>query len=265
MDYLKKNTIDEYMRHIQDEAKKAFGLDILNYITINSLYDETVVSLQVKPCEYKIVTLDSVAYIRINAETRVMDEETKINTLSRKISFDKESAQTKYQLSKAIENERKVILYGYCSSHGCDCRNRKVEPFAFARGYKHVWCYDLDDKRNKLFSTSRIGNVEILEEKWTHKSEQKELNVDLFNMIGTNPIHIVLQLDIMAKNLLVEEFSVTDNDLYPIDNDHWQLDTDVYSMEGICRFYIGLAEHIQIIDGEELKKYAKNYVERIRW
>lgn len=265
MNYLKKDKIDEYIRYIQDEAKKVFGLDILTYITISSLYDGKVVALQVKPCDYKIVTLDGVAYIRINSETRKMDEETKIHTLSRKNYNDKDAGRIKYDLSTAIENECKVILHGYSSSHGGDLRDRNVEPFAFTKGQKHVWCYDLDDNKNKLFSTSRISNVEILDEKWAHKGEHKELNVDVFNMIGSNPIHIILQLDMMSKNLLVEEFSMARNDLYQIDDEHWHLDTEVYSLEGIGRFYLGLAEHIQIIDGEELKKYARDYVGRIQW
>ncbi len=35
---------------------------------------------------------------------------------------------------------------------------------------------------------------------------------------------------------------------------------------GIGRFYIGLADHIEIIQGGvELKKYAQDYVKRINW
>ncbi len=34
---------------------------------------------------------------------------------------------------------------------------------------------------------------------------------------------------------------------------------------GIGRFYIGLADHIEIIQGVELKKYAQDYVKRINW
>jgi hypothetical protein len=30
-------------------------------------------------------------------------------------------------------------------------------------------------------------------------------------------------------------------------------------LEGIGRFYIGLAEHIRILEGDELKKYASEY------
>lgn len=263
MDYLKIHTIDEYMRHIQDEAKKVFGLDVLTFIHILPLNEDRVVALQITPCEYKIITLDGKAYIRINAETREMDEEMRIRTLSKKKHFDKDIAKSEYAIMTAIEGKRKAILHGYSSSNGGDCRDRRVEPFAFAKSHKHVWCFDLDDFKNKLFSISRISNVEILDENWTRELDHKELNIDIFNMIGATPIHIIMHLDTMAKNLLVEEYVVSSKELMDLNNGFWQLETDVYSTAGIGRFYIGLAEHIQIIQGEELKEYAKKYFERI--
>jgi predicted DNA-binding transcriptional regulator YafY len=33
-------------------------------------------------------------------------------------------------------------------------------------------------------------------------------------------------------------------------------------IEGIGRFYIGLASHIKILEGEELRKYAKEYAKQ---
>jgi len=263
MEYLKKHTMDQYTRYIQDEAKKVFGLDVLSLIEILPQNEDRVVALQVKPCDYKIVRLNGKAYLRINAETREMDEEMQARILSKKMRFNKDVAKSEFAISTAIEGKRKAILHGYSSNNSGDCRDRRVEPFAFARNYRHIWCYDLEDSKNKLFSISRIGNVELLDEKWTCEREHKEQKVDIFNMIGTEPVHIVLHLDTMAKNLLVEEFVGSAKELVDLKNGEWQLETDVYSMAGIGRFYIGLAEHIRIIQGDALKQYAKEYVERI--
>lgn len=43
-----------------------------------------------------------------------------------------------------------------------DISDRHVEPFAFTTNYVQVWCYCLDEAKNKLFKTSRIGNVELM-------------------------------------------------------------------------------------------------------
>ena len=64
----------------------------------------------------------------------------------------------------------------------------------------------------------------------------------------------------MAKNILVEEYPDAEKDLIPTDDDNiWMLDTQVYRMEGLGRFYMGLAGEIQIIEAEGLKEYVKKY------
>ena len=83
-------------------------------------------------------------------------------------------------------------------------------------------------------------------------------------MTGNSTIHISLQLDLMAKNLLVEEFPKAKEHLkgHKGDENIWYFDTDVCSIEGIGRFYIGLAGHIKILEGEELKKYASEFAQK---
>lgn len=84
-------------------------------------------------------------------------------------------------------------------------------------------------------------------------------------MTGNKKIHVVLQLDNMARNLLVEEFEGSENELMSNDNGRsWILETDVYQIAGIGRFYIGLAEHIKIISAPELKAYAQELIRKLR-
>ena len=93
----------------------------------------------------------------------------------------------------------------------------------------------------------------------------KPVFVDVFHMSDDNvKIHISLQLDLMAKNLLVEEFPRAKDYLTGLKGDEniWYFTTDVCRIEGIGRFYIGLANHIKILEGEELKKYASEYAKQ---
>jgi hypothetical protein len=46
------------------------------------------------------------------------------------------------------------------------------------------------------------------------------------------------------------------------DENVWYFNTDICRIEGIGRFYIGLAGHIQILEGDELKKYATEYARK---
>ncbi len=108
---------------------------------------------------------------------------------------------------------------------------------------------------------SRIGYVEVLDEEWKYTASHTSIAVDAFHMSGENPIKVSLQLDLMAKNLLLEEFPRTKKDITPDAKDEnvWYLSTDVYALEGIGRFYIGLANHIKILDALELQEYVNNF------
>ena len=83
-------------------------------------------------------------------------------------------------------------------------------------------------------------------------------------MTGDRTIHVSLQLDLMAKNLLVEEFPKAKDYVkgHKGDENVWYFDTDVCSIEGVGRFYIGLASHITILEGEELKRYANEFARK---
>ena len=84
--------------------------------------------------------------------------------------------------------------------------------------------------------------------------------MDIFRMTGDTPVDVKLQLSLMAKNILVEEYPDAERYLIPTDDDNvWMLDTQVYRMEGLGRFYMGLAGEIQIIDANGLKEYAQKY------
>lgn len=73
---------------------------------------------------------------------------------------------------------------------------------------------------------------------------------------------VSLQLDLMAKNLLVEEFPSAKEFIKPHkgDDNIWYFDTDVYQIEGLARFYIGLANHIKILNAPELEKFIASFV-----
>ena len=88
--------------------------------------------------------------------------------------------------------------------------------------------------------------------------------VDVFHMTGDATTHISLKLDLMAKNLLVEEYPRSKDFITGEKGNEniWYFSTDVCRMEGIGRFYIGLASHIQILEGDALKQYAKDYAEK---
>lgn len=265
MQQLKTQSIDAYMRYVQDVAKKYFGIDTLPYLKIESLYSDMVVAIHVEPHPYRLVELAGTAYLRVNAESRIMPEEMRQELIDRKVFANKDRAAAISLLQHACTQKRCVVLHQYASNNGGTVSNRKCEAYDVRPEDGLVISYDLDKNDVRVFSINRIGYVEILEEQpWKNTSNHKNIKVDVFHMTGDSTSRISLQLDLMAKNLLVEEYPKAKEFITGQKGDEnvWYFTTDICRIEGIGRFYIGLAAHIQILEGDELKKYATEYARK---
>ena len=172
------------------------------------------------------------------------------------------NAATVHSLIEAIESEQQVILHDYRSSHGGVVRDRRVEPFAFTTNYVQVWCYDTESHSCKLFKLSRIASVEILNDEWQHKAAHEKARIDIFRMNGKEQHRVCLELGILSRNLLIEEYPLAEKHLTPIDEEHWLLDTEVASYAGVGRFVVGLMDDIRIIGTPALEQYLADYVAR---
>lgn len=266
MKQLRLQTVDSYLRYVQDVTKKYLGIDALTYIRIEPLYDNRVVAIHVEPHPYRLVELSGIAYLRVNAESREMPEKVREEIIARKVFKDKNKAAAISLLQHACSERKCVILHNYSSSNSGTVKERKVEPYDVKAEDGLLFALDYKDFKSKVFSINRIGYVEVLEnESWKYPNSHQKILVDVFHMSGTEPIHISLQLDLMAKNLLIEEYPASKEYIKPHKGDEniWYFDTDVFSLEGIGRFYVGLAKHIKIIEGETLKNYVKQYIEEI--
>ena len=79
-------------------------------------------------------------------------------------------------------------------------------------------------------------------------------------MVGKNPVHIKWRISVLAKNLLIEEYPLAEKYLTCKGRD-WLLETDIYNMLGACRFFLGLASEIKIVDSEEFRTFVQKYID----
>lgn len=252
--------VDGYVRYLTDEMKKYFDLSILTHIDPQPLFDGQVVAIVVQPYAYGIVYLDGVPYVRIGSETVKMSE-TLERQLQDRMIRDRSADMKVTSLLAAIRDKRCAVLHKYSSSSSGKVSDRKVEPYLLTAKNTMVWCYDLDNSENRVFRVDRIEGVEVKSDAWSSEKLHKAGNTDIFHMTGKTPMHISLSLSLMAKNLLVEEFPDSKKCLTE-KNGRWLLDTDVFAVQGVGRFYLGLADEIEILEGAELKKYAQEYARR---
>ena len=168
------------------------------------------------------------------------------------------------RLIEAIEQHRQVILRDYRSAHGGAVRDRRVEPFAFTANYVQAWCYDTESNSCKLFKLSRIGSVELLDERWRNADRHVEGFIDIFRMNGERRLPVRLRLGLLARNLLIEEYPLAERDLTPDGDDRWILETEAADYAGVARFVAGLLDDIEIVDTPELDRYIDDYLRRYR-
>ena len=264
MRFLHMTEIDTYQRHIQDRAKHYFDTDGIMHLRMEPLYDNKVIAIHVEPHPYRVVELDGVAYLRVNAESREMPEKVKQEMIARKVFTDKNKAAAISMLQQACDRKLQVILHKYSSGNSATIKNRRIEAYKVIPQEGVVMGCDVENVNYacKVFNIDRIGYVEILHDQpWEHEISHKEILLDAFHWSGETPINVSLKLDLTARNLLVEEYPGTKKDLtedkkYP---GTWYLNTKVYNIMGIGRFYAGLANHIEILDCPELKEYIEEY------
>lgn len=256
------SSMDSYIRHIQDHAKRFFDTDGIVYLTIEPMYDERVVAIHVSPHPYRVVELEGKAYIRVNNESREMPEKVRLETIDRKSFRNKDRAAVISNLQQACSKRKTVVLRNYSSSHTQTVSDRTVEAYDIRLKDNLAICYDCADNMCKVFKFDRIGYVEITEVGWRFENRHQQMHVDAFHNSGQTPIEVSLTLDLSAKNLLCEEYPGTKDDLQQDRNDanRWFYNGKVYGPEAIGRFYIGLANHIKINNCPQLQQYVKDFL-----
>ena len=166
------------------------------------------------------------------------------------------NAQNVNALLEAMTQRRQVVLRDYASSNTGVVRDRVVEPFGFTTNYVQVWCYEVDSGLNKIFKTSRIGSVDILDDTWQHAESHEEGYIDIFRMTGFEQHRVCIRLGMMAHNLLLEEYPLAERDIIQ-QGDSWLLDTKVCNYRGVGRFVLGLMDDVDVLENEEFKEYLR--------
>ena len=261
LEYLRCN-MDSYIRRIQNEASAAFDKSVLDFLDFELMFDDRVVAIKVRPFDDGIVCMDDVPYKRNYGQSVPMHEDEKARVIATKVVTGLKAGNKIDRIEGAIKNGKRVVLKRFSSSTGVE--DRKVEPFNLSKDRRYVWCYDIEDKAVKQFRISGMADVEVLKEGWTYQSEHRVQQTDIFHWSGPKPFRIEWEMDLTAKNILCDEYPDADKCVRQLDKEGkmWTFSTEVYQMIAPGRFCIGLAEHITITKGDELKKYVADYIAR---
>lgn len=180
------------------------------------------------------------------------------------IVIDPKQKDNVHNLVTAIEEGRQVYLLDYNSAHSNSVTDRLVEPFAFTTNFEQVWCYEVASRKVKHFMVSRIGKVEVTDDKWQYKKLHKQGYIDIFRFTGSRTYPVKLIMSVRAANLLMEEYPLSRKCLKSVKGNRWELETELCNFEGITRFILGLYDDIEIIESDDLKDFVKAKITKMR-
>jgi len=177
--------------------------------------------------------------------------------LMENIASNEQFAKNQQALYQAVKEGRQCFFKKYSSSNSSTTSDRLVEPFAFMAGNTEVRAFEIYTKQNKTYKITRIGEVVVLPTNWDFLPFHKKAYTDAFHFTGEDLMPVKLRLDRTATNLLREEVIVHEDELSPDGEEHWIYNTQICNVKGIGRFIMGLSNHIQILENQELKKFVK--------
>ena len=257
---------DQFVQFLNSEKEMYFKESLRRNITIEVTEDLDAIRIRVAPAEYELAYLyssptldDGVAYVRDGGRTVPMSRVQKEQRLSSLKKITKEMGFV-VTIQEAIDQHRKLIFKDYASGNSGKINDRFVVPVNLFYNHENVYCYDLVARKYKQFRLKRISSIESdLDDPVYTLERMVPKKVDVFRWLEEDEsYHIKLKMAVGAKNYLLEEYSCAEQlppeQLYDDGEGNWILDTTVYGLGAVRRFYLGLADKIEILDTEDSDK-----------
>lgn len=172
----------------------------------------------------------------------------------------KEKPEMVLELNSAIRNKKQVLLVNYASGNSQTVRNRRVEPFEFKDDFNLVWAFDIDIKLNRQFKICRIEDVYQTPFDWEFERLHHSKSVDVFRNTGELNKQVEFELNLRARNLLVEEYPLAGKCISEIAPNRFLFKAPVAKYEGPGRFVLGVAEDIRLVGDGEFLDFVKEKI-----
>ena len=174
-------------------------------------------------------------------------------------------------LVNAIKEKKVVEIKDYVSSYAGQTLDYRVEPFELTSNFSDLWAFDCKSGKNKRFKVLRIGEVVKTDEPWTKEYAHHSDPIDAFHCHGPENYHVVLMMNNAAKNIMVEEFPMTEPHIRQVEDkiiggeldQTWVYDDICHNLWGIGRFVLGQPLNCVILECDELKEFVKGRAEYI--
>ena len=168
-------------------------------------------------------------------------------------------------IARAIKDENQVILKDYYSVSSDTVSDRLVEPVAFNKSFDSIYALEVETEEMKMFKVERIGEVLLTAKPYRHKQQHKPLEQGLFGFSGQSQFTVHLKMTKKAYQYMIEEYPDAKPFTYTKNRNQYFFEGKIPQLPGLARFILGLPGEIKVMEGEELKEYLNEQVEKVRF
>lgn len=267
--HLKNN--DSYARYINKMISSYFVEDryVRGIMHAEETDNEDVIVITVQEADRVIFMRnksgEKFAYRREGASSRQMNQ-SMICQRKSEISGKKKSSKATRRLNdnwqtihEAIQNKRKIKVYGYISSNSNVKSDRILEPSCFICDDRSIWAYEAakaEDSHMRQFKISRMGYVELLDESWEHEDKHSDPIVDAFewSRVTEPQIEICMALGPKAYNYLLENAPRSKDYITEASYGVWIFNAQVHSLDPVKTFCKACSDIIEVYCPDELRE-----------
>lgn len=272
----KADSKDHMVLFLNTEKELYFSETLQNFIEISVTEDQDAICIRVSPSKFEIAYLyknskqksGGVAFKRDGNSTRPMSDHDKEVRMMSLMEVSK-TAKFAATIQDAINGRNRLIFRNYASGNTGTRKDRHVFPINLFYNNENVYCWDLEDNVPKQFRLARIESIELDGVQNYFGVSLAPGKSDVFRWVYEGaPKHIRIRMKVRALNYLLEEYSNAKNlpkeELYEESKDVWILDTYLQGFGAIRRFYLGLADQIEILDTEDSEALKADIADFLR-
>lgn len=166
-------------------------------------------------------------------------------------------------LSKAINENKQVVLKKYLSANSNTITDRLVEPINFTDNYTSLCAYEIETGENKYFNIERISDVVALKSFNEFEAKHQFDKPDAFGFTAKNGqlFDIDIRLNVRAFVILKEEYPMVVAFIkQETKTNNYRLKMGVNNPKPVIRFVLGLLDDVEVLGSFEFKEHLKNFV-----
>ena len=165
-------------------------------------------------------------------------------------------------IAQAIAGKKQIWLKEYYSLSSDTVSDRLVEPVGFSSDYESIHAFEVESKSMKMFKIERTGEVVVSSDSWKFEAKHELPEQTLFGFSGKRNFHVKLKLSKKAYQLMQEEHPNAIPFMQVKNRNQYFFEGEVSQLPGLGRFILGLPGEIKLEEGEEMKAYLKEQLEK---